>query len=326
MTGVPAPWQQAQWRRLHQQRDSDQLPHALLLTGQAGLGLDDFARRFAQSLLCSAPTVEGPCGQCADCRQFAAGVHPDYQYLTLEENKKQIVVDQVRQLNAFALLTSRGDGRKVVVVSPADRMNVNAANSLLKTLEEPPGRVVMILVAHHLHLLPATIKSRCQQVKFVVPERAVAAAWLQQRGHQQPEALLQLAQGAPCLAERMDDEALQARYAAVMEESLALMQGVRTPGELRAAWQSCEIDWLVKWSLSLLRDCIRCASRLPDGRFENPGWSKALQAAVSRVNFRQLFVVHDHLLDLDNQLDHPLNKDLLLDDVLLSWQSLSPGG
>ena len=326
MTGMLAPWQQAQWVRLQRQRDVDQLPHALLLTGQEGLGLDEFAHRFAQSLLCSVAREDAPCGQCADCRQFAAGVHPDYQYLTLEDKRKQIVVDQVRRLNEFALLTSTGDGRKVVVVSPADRMNVNAANSLLKTLEEPPGNVVMILVAHHLHFLPATIKSRCQQVKFAMPDRRVAQDWLRERKHARPDVLLQLAQGAPCLAERMDDEALLARYATVMEESLALMRGTRTPGELRAAWQGYEIDWLVKWSLSLLRDCIRCASRLPDGHFENPGWSKALREVVRRVNFRQLFVVHDHLLDLDNKLDHPLNKDLLLDDVLLSWQSLSSGG
>ncbi len=320
---TPWPWQAEQWRRLQSQRQRGQTPHAMLLTGQPGLGLDHFARLLAQSLLCDRPGAEGhPCGDCAPCRQFAAGAHPDFQHLTLPEDKKHILVDQIRELNEFIGLTSGGTGRKAVVISPADRMNVNAANSLLKTLEEPPGDIAIILVAHQLHLLPATIKSRCQMIKFSGPGREVATDWLRQRGHANPEALLQLGQGAPCLAERMDDPDLFRQYALVTEDVIALLQGRKTLPELRADWRGLDIHRLMDWSLSLLRDLVRSASYPADCGFENPARIQDLREIASRLHLTRLFTVHDHLVNLMNRLEHPLNQELLLDDLLLSWQSL----
>ncbi|CAG0911405.1 unnamed protein product, partial [Cyprideis torosa] len=142
------------------QLQHDNLPHALLLIGQAGLGLNLFAERLAQRVLCRSKTAtDQPCGECSACLQFGAAVHPDYKCIHLLEDKKKILVDQIRDLTEFMALTgSQGGGFKVIVIDPADRMNVNAANSLLKTLEEPPGRSLILLVASELHRLPATIK------------------------------------------------------------------------------------------------------------------------------------------------------------------------
>ncbi len=320
---TPWPWQIEPWRRLHAQRQRGQMPHAILLIGQPGLGLNHFASVLAQSLLCDQPRDDGqPCGDCGPCRQFAGDVHPDFQRLTLLEDKKHILVDQIREINEFIGLTSGGSGRKAVVISPADRMNVNAANSLLKTLEEPPGDITIILVARQLHLLPATIKSRCQMLKFSPPSREEASAWLSQRGHADPEALLQLGQGAPCLAERMDAPSLFQAYDAVASDIIDLLQGRKTFPQLRGDWRGRDIHRLMDWSLSLLRDCIRAASYPADGRFENPGRIADLREIANRLHLSRLFTVHDHLVALMNRLEHPLNQELLLDDLLLSWQSL----
>lgn len=320
----PYPWQQQQWERLASQRFQDHLPHALLLVGQEGLGLDYFASLLARSLLCSNPGSSfEPCGDCPDCHQFLQQVHPDYQYVSLEEDKKSILVDQIRTLNEFFALTGSQDHRKVVVISPADQMNINASNSLLKTLEEPAGNAVIVLVGHHLHRLPATVKSRCQMIKFSAPEQQLSSKWLVERGHDRVEQLLQLSQGAPCLAEEMDEAGLYAQYVLVLESALASRQGRKTISQLRADWKTVEINLVVDWTLSLLRDCVRSANRLPDGCFENPAYLDNLREISNGLNLLKLFRVYDHLVQLNDSLDHSLNQELLLDDVLLAWQSLN---
>lgn len=324
MDSTAYPWQQEQWQRLNNQRRQDSLPHALLLVGQAGLGLDYFAKLLARSLLCSNSSDNfNPCGECPSCREVLQKVHPDYQEITLLDGKKSILVDQIRALNQFFALTSGEGSRKVVVISPADQMNINASNSLLKTLEEPSGSATIVLVGHHLHRLPATVKSRCQMIKFTAPEQAQAVQWLEARGHDRSGQLLQLAQGAPCLAEVMDDEGLYTSYVSIMEGALASQRGRKTIGQLRAEWKTCEIHLLVEWSLSLLRDCIRVASHLPDGSFENPLYLNQLRELSNRLHLMPLFRVYDHLVQLNDTLDHSLNPELLLDDVLLAWQSLN---
>jgi len=319
----PYPWQQEQWARLLNQRSQDCLPHALLLVGQTGLGLDYFAHLLGRSLLCSDSNDNlEPCGECPSCRQIRQQVHPDHQTISLLEDKKSILVDQIRELNKFFALTSGENSRKVVVISPADQMNINASNSLLKTLEEPAGNATIILVGHHLHRLPATVKSRCQMIKFSMPERAISLEWLAERGHDRSEQLLQLAQGAPCLAEVMDNADLYASYVSVIEGALASQRGNKTIHQLRTEWKSCEIHLLVEWSQSLLRDCIRVANRLPDDSFENPLYLNHLREMSNQLHLLQLFRVYDHLVQLNDSLDHSLNADLLLDDVLLAWLSL----
>lgn len=319
----PYPWQQPQWRQLQQRRAQGVLPHAILLVGQAGLGLDYFARLFAQSLICTETGDTGvPCAHCHACRQFAQGVYPDYQRVALLDDKTRILVDQVRELSGFLALTKNGIGYKVVVISPADKMNINASNSLLKNLEEPAENVVIILVANHLHWLPATIKSRCQTLKFTKPDQVTALQWLQQRGQNDAEQALQLAQGAPCLAESQADSAHFEQYAAMIEGALGMLRGQQSLTQLRKAWSKCDIALLVGWSLTLLRDCIRVASQVTEANFENHYYLEQLRGLSSLLDLTALFKAHDHLAQLGERLDHPLNADLLLDDVLLTWQAL----
>ncbi|MFO6082911.1 DNA polymerase III subunit delta', partial [Pseudomonas aeruginosa] len=154
------PWQQALWSQLGGRA---QHAHAYLLYGPAGIGKRALAEHWAAQLLCQRPAAAGACGECKACQLLAAGTHPDYFVLEPEEAEKPIRVDQVRDLVGFVVQTAQLGGRKVVLLEPAEAMNVNAANALLKSLEEPSGDTVLLLISHQPSRLLPTIKSRCVQ-------------------------------------------------------------------------------------------------------------------------------------------------------------------
>ncbi len=320
---TPWPWQQAQWQRLQQQRRDDLLPHALLLYGQPGLGLDHFAHCLLQSLACETPAADGvACGRCAACRQFSQGVYPDYRCVMPEDGKSAILVDQIRELNEFVALTQSSAGRKLVLLTPADRMNVNAANSLLKTLEEPSGDTVIVLVAHSLSRLPATIRSRCQLVKFGKPAKPLARQWLEQRGCSRIDHLLHLANGAPCLAAKMNDETLLAAYENTVTALLEALESRRTMPELRKTVLAADSGQVVLWIQSVLRDLQRAFHALPDACFENSDHIPVLRRLSGLLDFGSVFEVSDRFMAIVSRVDHPLNAELFVDDVLQTWMRL----
>ena len=186
--------------RLNRTRLRGRLPHALLISGQEGIGKRVLAIQLAHSLLCEQPGADGqPCGQCAACGWLQAGTHPDLLWLLPEEAGKAIKVDQVRALTSELCMTSHAGRYKVAIIQPADAMNRNAANSLLKTLEEPTDNTLVVLLTALPGRLPATIRSRCQQLQVAVPDALSARQWLQDTGMEPGQAIgyLKLAHGAP---------------------------------------------------------------------------------------------------------------------------------
>lgn len=200
------------WSGLQGRRQ--RMPHSLLLIGQKGLGKFDLARCFAASLLCESPLADGmACGKCLACNWFAQGNHPDFRLLQpealsedveAEDGKKkpsqQITIDQVRSLDEFFNVGTHRGGLRIVLVNPTEAMNRNAANSLLKTLEEPsPNTLFLMVSSEPMRLLP-TIRSRCQVVPVPLPLAKVAARVLADEGVERAEYWLALAGGAPGLA------------------------------------------------------------------------------------------------------------------------------
>ena len=198
----PYPWQQQPWRLLSDALKQQRLGQALLLHGDSGLGKTDFARAFSAYILCDASDQAVACGQCQSCQWMQAGSHPDFFPVTLQEKSKAIKVDQVRQLIQSLDKTSQRGGNQVALIESADTMNRASANALLKTLEEPLGQVIIILVADRLSALPATIVSRCQVMAFSPASEQEAVPWLkdQMRSEGDPSLMLKMADYAPLRA------------------------------------------------------------------------------------------------------------------------------
>lgn len=197
------PWHQAPWGFIGNALGAGRMPHALMLHGRSGLGKGVFARQLAEVLLCTAPSATGnACGVCRSCQLFAAESHPDLNILTLLEDKKEIAVDQVRELSGTLQLANQGGGYRVVIIEPAECLSLAAANSLLKAIEEPVGPTVFILVLNDVSRLPATIASRCQRIPFHVPDPSLAENWLSEwiKDPGRRGLLLDLANGSPLTA------------------------------------------------------------------------------------------------------------------------------
>lgn len=218
MNNMIYPWLQSSWEALHAKRE--RMPHALLIHGPQGVGKRLLAERFAQSVLCeSADRRKVPCGTCAGCRWVEAGSHPDFRLVEPESLARapvgeddaappprgakpsiEIKVDQIRGLDDFLNLKSHRGGPRVALIHPAEAMNPNAANALLKGLEEPPGQAMFILVSHRPARLLTTIRSRCVALPVPVPDAAAAVAWLKKQDTKDPGAKLAFASGSPLRA------------------------------------------------------------------------------------------------------------------------------
>lgn len=188
------PWQAGLWQQLARR---ERHAHAYLLHGPAGIGKRDLAERLGALLLCGAVRDDAACGACKSCLLLRAGSHPDFFELQPEEADKPIRVDQVRELVDFVVQTAQLGGRKLVLLEPAEAMNLNAANALLKVLEEPPADVVFLLVSDALQKLLPTLRSRCRIFPLTAPSQAQALAWLNAHGEADAAVELAHAGGAP---------------------------------------------------------------------------------------------------------------------------------
>src|ERR1700753_3823724 len=187
---------------------ADRMPHGLLIHEAPGAGGEWLANWVAQLVLCTEPG-RAPCGQCVGCQRVLAGQHPDLISMRPIEDSKQIRIEQVRELAQELALTSHQGGYKVGLLSPVDAMNRFAANALLKTLEEPPPRTVLILVATQPSRLPATILSRCQRIRIPAPAREASVEWLSAaRGKADGKAMLDILGESPMLAAEADAAAV----------------------------------------------------------------------------------------------------------------------
>ncbi|MEW8507703.1 MAG: DNA polymerase III subunit delta' [Candidatus Thiodiazotropha sp.] len=318
------PWQEAQWRLLQQALSQGRLPHALLFSGPPGLGKEQFMLSFAQSLLCTDRESDGlACGICRHCRLVQSGNHPDFRWLKPDEESKsgEITIEAIRSLTASASLTSHGGAHKIIAVAPAHRMNHAAANSLLKTLEEPtPGTVILLLTDQPGRLLP-TIRSRCQGVQFLPPESSEAISWLSEKmTHEAPDILLRLANGAPLKALRLDSsELLQARRE-MLGGFLQLPGGRRDPVSLARAWGGFDRKLLLEWLAGWVIDIIRLREGADSGLLFNRDLTQALQETADKLNSK---AVHHYLLQVyaaRRSVESNLNPQLALEMLLISWR------
>jgi DNA polymerase-3 subunit delta' len=297
------------------------LPHAMLLTGLPGLGKTVLADAIARQLLCTAPTADtGPCGRCSACTQLDADTHPDYIKVERDEDASVIKVDQIRSLEEKLSLSSHQGGYKVAVINPAGKMNINAANSLLKTLEEPSDNTVLLLVCERPSQLPATVRSRCQQLRVAVPGQDIALQWLRGQGvTEHAETYLSMAHGAPPgalgLAQADSIKARREHF----DSLVGILDGRLAPLTIAESWAREEdlqgIRWMQGWLMDLLRISISGHTRGVGSVDLLDGLTRLARRLDSRVVFDQLDMINRAL----QQSATSLNRQLLTEDILLAW-------
>lgn len=232
---MPCVWHRDLLAELMQQATDQRLPHALLLSGPAGIGKLRLARAFLEALLCQQPQAGLACGRCQSCHLAAAGSHPDLALVMPEEKSKVIKIDQVRDLVSFYSKTAQYGGRRVALLSPAESMNRNAQNALLKTLEEPGAGAFLLLLCDQPSRLLPTVRSRCQQRQLGAPDTAVAQAWLAEQtgSDDSARALLAAAGGAPLKALVLEQAEWFANRDRLLGQFLAVLEG-RAPASIAA--------------------------------------------------------------------------------------------
>lgn len=321
----PYPWQLNDWQQLVQQIAAQKLPHAMMIAGPKGIGKRHLADALAQLLLCTSPIEGTACGRCRGCELNRSQTHPDLLWLEPEEEGKAIKVDQVRELTESLGKTAQQGGYKVVVIEPAESMNGNAANALLKSLEEPAANTLLILVSHTPGSVLPTIRSRCQMRKMPMPRSEQVLHWLSPLmvgSNSTPEALLVAARGAPLTALKLlQGDALEQREQ-TLQQFVRLTLGQVSAIEVAASWQGGDVAGLVEWLLGLVHSLARWRAGANDAQIEmTPAeWRERL----SHLNVALLHRYIEKILLSKRQLlsgANP-NKQLLLEELLLDWGAL----
>ncbi len=322
MTGA-TPWLEPVWEQINRARLQSRLPHAMLLTGNEGVGKQRLAQRLAHAVLCEAPDEQGEaCGHCAACGWLHAGTHPDLLALEPEEAGKAIKVDQVRALCAGLGITSHGGRYKVAIVRPAEAMNINAANSLLKTLEEPTTNTLLILVCATPGRLLPTVRSRCQQILVPVPEQEQALDWLTANGLDDETArrCLLTAGGAPFRALSLQESGAQQLMDECLQQLQAVGAGRLDPLAVASEWHGDDMALrLASWR-QWLQWMIR--ARLAPAENSHSELAQKLQTLVESVDCNGLYHFMDRVDKALNTLGSGLNRQLMMEDLLMRWAAL----
>ena len=323
------PWHESAVAQLQSAWSASRLPHALLLQGADGLGKKSLAMWLACAVLCErSGTTLQHCGECANCKLTTAGSHPDLLWIAPEEDKQQISVDQIRAASERLSKTSYLGGYKIAIVEPAHQMTHSAANSLLKTLEEPPPQSLLILLTSRPSSLPATVRSRCQRIAVLRPKRDSALAWLQREtGDAASPQLLEFAGGAPLRAiEFGATGAFEALDKQMTLSLAALLAGDTDVTQVAGQWAKDalpdRLTWLDLWLASQARAAIAGNADL----VTFPTRPAHLPSLPRTLNISAVYSMVDRLRALKAQLTRTsLQRELAVESWLVALlDTLSP--
>jgi DNA polymerase III subunit delta' len=320
------PWLNDAQARLRAAFAARRLPHSLLLLSTPGLGAELLANWITALALCESAEPR-PCGACASCRLLRTDSHPDSYFVRLEEDARQIKIDQVRALIESLALKSYRGGYKVAVIEAAELLNANGANAFLKTLEEPTADTVLILIAAPSHRLPATIASRCLRMVLKAPAADAAIAWLKAHaaealpdpGTGRWDAALRLAGGAPLLALDLDASGIAALDADMQESLRALAAGTVDVTLLADRWMKTNPGLRITWLENWITQRVHASLGRPTSR--QSAEPVRLPAALLKPKIRALFELLDAARDLRRLASTGMNQQLALEALLLGGRS-----
>jgi DNA polymerase-3 subunit delta' len=312
MTKLPLPpWFEAPRDEINAALAAERLAHGLLIHEDPGAGGLDLARWIAQRVNCSEP-ARAPCGECQECRWIAADQHPDVTRLSPEGESTQILIQSVRDLSADLALTAHARGYKVAIISPAEAMNHFAANALLKTLEEPPKRTLVLLVTSQPSRLLPTLRSRCSKLRLIAPPRLEAAAYLEAAKGAGPWAEALAATGAgPFALLDADPSAL----ATLRTDTIATLHDIGTgslqPPAVADRWARGELAIRLSCLESWVTERILETTSIRDVTH--------LSGAALPPKICRLFEFSDAIRDMRKLAHTPINKTMAVEALLWRW-------
>ncbi len=314
--GAVPEWLQPKLNDLVDQARTGRLPHALLLAGPAGTGKSLLAGHLVQALMCGAPGTNGtPCGHCEPCRALGQGLHPDFTHLAPEDQRTVITVDAVRGISQALNLSSRFGSWRIALIDPADAMNVSAANSLLKTLEEPPEGALLLLVSSRPARLSATIRSRCRRLEVPIPPADVARSWFEGQGERISPKALALTGGAPFRALAWDRAGLVGRLEALAEDLAALRAARKDPVGVAKDWVDAGVPVFLDLLATLLSELARLQAAGPRAtRAEVAQTIGPLASGWSRTG---VLTYLDEVQVAQGRQEHPLNPQMVIEALLI---------
>jgi DNA polymerase-3 subunit delta' len=329
------PWHREALEALLSRRD--RLPHALLVTGRAGIGKVEFAREVARGLLCESPRSGLACGECPSCHWISQGNHPDLREVVPEaaeeaeeeagdgakEARKSLAIkiDQIRAIGDFMALSTHRAGFRVLLVHPAESMQPAAANALLKTLEEPPPATAIVMVSDRPARVLATIRSRCQLVPLQAPARASAVAWLSAQGVPEADLALSLAGGAPLLAAELalpEEQKLRRKVVAELSRPEGAHALAFAAGFDRALLERT-LFWMQTWVHDLLR--VKNSAQ-PRHHVDS---ATALRTKARRARLESLLALDRELVEARRLVTHPLNARLVAEHLMMAYNRATLG-
>ncbi len=324
----PYPWQLENWNTIQSVNRAERMAHAILFTGPVGIGLEYFSKCLTAGLLCDNSGVElQACGDCRSCHLIQGGSHPDLVTIEPEETGKQIKVDEIRRLIDFMHLKSQYGRYKISVITPAESMNRNAANSLLKTLEEPPGQSLLILLSHRPNLLPITIRSRCQQLRFKPAYDEDTVRWVEENieTDENIKHLLTMAGGAPLAIPEMLENNIFKYQRNLLDDLFALKAGLDDPVKVAEKWKTYDTSHVLFWLSQLFADMVRIKSLAKPLRISDSTIIVRLQELIKQLELHELTGFYHLLLENYGLSTGTIsyNSQGLLEDVIIFWQHLN---
>lgn len=310
------PWQQQQWVDLHQRHNTNRLPHALLFTGQSGLGKYTLAIQFAKSLLCKGTTTpESACHTCKNCLLVAAQTHPDLTCVVPESAGKMIKIEQIRHIIQHSNQTTQS-AYKIIIINPAESLLAGASNALLKNLEEPTDHTLFILISDKPGLLLPTIRSRCQFIRFTPPSSSAGKSWICRQLNQDDadatDILYHLANGSPLKALEYAKTGTHQLYADLTLALSQLLKKEIDPIKLAESYLKTDLPTLLHCLMKIVSDLIKC-------HFIAEDTTVSLRLLADRLDATFLLSFFDQLIELQQHAKITLNQTLLLEDLFCHW-------
>ena len=316
------PWQQHMWQTLTERFPA--LGHGILLYGKKGCGKHAFAQQFLSWVLCQNKKAQGPCGECSSCLWLKSDTHPNYVYISTDEDNKKanakIRIEKIRDLLPFVQQTV--DGWRVIVIEPAEALNIASSNALLKTLEEPGEKVLIILLAEHYLKLPATIRSRLQHYALDRIEPVQATQYLREQlteiSAERIQLLLNLSAQMPLQALSLADSTWLNHRQAFVQDWLKLVTNKSMPMQYATKWHK-ELNYsdFLQMFEYLLSDiiCVKLNQQLKNTDLQ-------LEALAEQYSLQNLFELYDQLQQFKRMAEQNVQSNLMLDQIFIQLMNI----